>query len=56
MANNQHFEFSGQLSTSVSTLFVPATANYLLVCVHTTLNKPIEMHFTGKFRKIENEC
>lgn len=36
--------------------FFPATASYLLVCVHTTLNKPIEIYFTGKFRKIENEC
>lgn len=36
--------------------FSPATANYPHVCVHTTLNKPIEIYFTGKFRKIKNEC
>lgn len=61
MANNQHFEFQirtfpMQLSASVCTLFFPAMADYPLACVHTTLNKPIEIYFTGKFRKIENEC
>lgn len=61
MANNQHFEFqirtfSVQFSTSVVLFFPPEMINYPLVCVHTTLNKPIEIYFTGKFRKIGKEC
>lgn len=62
MANNEHFELqirtlSVQLSASVSTLFfLPATANCSFLCIHTTSSKTIEMYFTGKLRKVENEC
>lgn len=61
MANNQHsgfqiWTFSVQLSTSVVLFLPPEMINSPLVCVHTTLNKPIEIYFTGKFSKIEKEC
>lgn len=50
---SEHFQFNFHL---LFVSFYPITAYYPLFCVHTTLNKPIEIYFTGKFRRIENEC
>lgn len=44
---SEHFQCNFQLLFLL--LFLSATANYPFVCIHTTLNKTIEIYFTGKF-------